>query len=68
MLQGLPQNVQGNHWPYGVTIVTPDRKFLFACETEEDQNDWMAAFQSVIDRPMLPQEYAGEWRPRSITY
>lgn len=57
---GLPQSVQGNHWPYGITIVTPDRKFLFACETEEDQKDWVAAFQSVIDRPMLPQEYAGE--------
>lgn len=61
VLPGLPQSVQGNHWPYGITIGTPDRKFLFACETEEDQKDWMAAFQSVIDRPMLPQEYAGEW-------
>lgn len=62
VLPGLPQNVQGHHWPFGITIGTPDRKFLFACETEEDQKDWMAALQSVIDRPMLPQEYAGESR------
>lgn len=62
VLPGLPQNVQGHHWPFGITIGTPDRKFLFACETEEDQKDWIAALQSVIDRPMQPQEYAGESR------
>lgn len=60
VLPGLPQNVQGHHWPHGITIVTPDRKFLFACETEEDQKEWMAALQTVINRPMLPQEYAGK--------
>ncbi|XP_027898386.1 arf-GAP with dual PH domain-containing protein 1-like [Xiphophorus couchianus] len=57
---GLPANVQGTHWPFGITIVTPDRKFLFACVTAEDQKSWMAAFQIVINRPMLPQEYAVE--------
>ncbi|KAA8582620.1 hypothetical protein FQN60_006291 [Etheostoma spectabile] len=36
----------------------PDRKFLLVCETEEDQKDWIAALQTVINRPMLPQEYA----------
>lgn len=60
VLPSLPQNVQGHHWQHGITIVTPDRKFLFACETEEDQKGWMAAFQTVINRPMLPQEYAGK--------
>lgn len=60
VLPGLPANIQGYHWQFGITIVTPDRKFLFACETKRDQQDWMAALQSVIDRPMLPQEYAGK--------
>uniref|UniRef100_A0A672YLQ3 Arf-GAP with dual PH domain-containing protein 1-like n=1 Tax=Sphaeramia orbicularis TaxID=375764 RepID=A0A672YLQ3_9TELE len=60
VLSGLPTSIQGNHWQFGITIVTPDRKFLFACETEEDQKDWIAAFQTVINRPMLPQEYAVE--------
>lgn len=60
VLPGLPANVQGTHWPFGITIVTPDRKFLFTCETEEDQKSWMAAFQIVINRPMLPHEYAVE--------
>uniref|UniRef100_A0A2R8PB95 ArfGAP with dual PH domains 1 n=1 Tax=Callithrix jacchus TaxID=9483 RepID=A0A2R8PB95_CALJA len=60
VLRGLPPSTQGHHWPHGITIVTPDRKFLFACETESDQREWVAAFQKAVDRPMLPQEYAVE--------
>lgn len=61
-LPGLPPNIQSSHWQFGITIVTPDRNFLFACETERDQKDWIAAFETVINRPMLPQDYAGEFR------
>ncbi|XP_051530398.1 arf-GAP with dual PH domain-containing protein 1-like isoform X1 [Myxocyprinus asiaticus] len=57
---GLPPSIQGYHWKYGITIETPDRKFLFACETEAEQKDWIAAFQRVVNRPMMPQEYAVE--------
>ncbi|XP_039892616.1 arf-GAP with dual PH domain-containing protein 1 isoform X2 [Simochromis diagramma] len=60
VLAGLPPSTQGYHWNHGITIVTPDRKFLFACETEAEQQDWIAAFQRVINRPMRPQEYAVE--------
>ncbi|KAJ8251486.1 hypothetical protein GJAV_G00221880 [Gymnothorax javanicus] len=60
VLPGLPSATQGYHWKFGITIVTPDRKFLFACETEEEQRDWMGVFQRVVNRPMLPQEYAVE--------
>uniref|UniRef100_A0A3Q0SP27 ArfGAP with dual PH domains 1 n=1 Tax=Amphilophus citrinellus TaxID=61819 RepID=A0A3Q0SP27_AMPCI len=60
VLAGLPPSTQGYHWNHGITIVTPERKFLFACETEAEQQDWIAAFQRVINRPMRPQEYAVE--------
>ncbi|XP_046887601.1 arf-GAP with dual PH domain-containing protein 1 [Hypomesus transpacificus] len=60
VLSGLPPSTQGYHWNHGITIVTPDRKFLFACETAAEQRDWIAAFQRVINRPMRPQEYAVE--------
>uniref|UniRef100_A0A4W5LAE4 ArfGAP with dual PH domains 1 n=1 Tax=Hucho hucho TaxID=62062 RepID=A0A4W5LAE4_9TELE len=60
VLPGLPPSTQGYHWNHGITIVTPDRKFLFACETEAEQKDWITAFQRVINRPMRPQEYAVE--------
>ncbi|KAG9264561.1 arf-GAP with dual PH domain-containing protein 1 isoform X1 [Astyanax mexicanus] len=60
VVPGLPPSTQGYHWQFGITIVTPDRKFLFACETEEEQKEWIAMFQSAVNRPMLPQEYAVE--------
>ncbi|KAM9457292.1 arf-GAP with dual PH domain-containing protein 1-like isoform 4-T4 [Clarias gariepinus] len=60
VVAGLPPSTQGYHWQFGITIVTPDRKFLFACEKEEEQKEWITVFQSVINRPMLPQEYAVE--------
>lgn len=60
VLEGLPPSTQGNHWQHGITIITPDRKFLFACETESDQLEWISAFQKLVNRPMLPQEYAVE--------
>lgn len=59
VVPGLPPSTQGYHWKYGITIETPDRKFLFACETEAEQKDWIAALQRVVNRPMMPQEYAG---------
>uniref|UniRef100_A0A5F5PKL2 ArfGAP with dual PH domains 1 n=1 Tax=Equus caballus TaxID=9796 RepID=A0A5F5PKL2_HORSE len=60
VLDGLPPSTQGHHWPHGITIVTPERKFLLACETESEQRAWVEAFRKVVDRPMLPQEYAVE--------
>uniref|UniRef100_A0A8D2PF02 ADAP1 protein n=1 Tax=Zosterops lateralis melanops TaxID=1220523 RepID=A0A8D2PF02_ZOSLA len=59
--KGLPSGTQGNFsWHYGITIVTPDREYLFTCETETDQLDWIRAFTSVINQAMTPQEYAIE--------
>lgn len=58
--EGLPPSTQGNHWQYGITITTPDRKFLFTCESDTDRTEWISAFQKVLNKPMLPQEYAVE--------
>ncbi|XP_074170169.1 arf-GAP with dual PH domain-containing protein 1 isoform X3 [Rhinolophus sinicus] len=60
VLDRLPPSTQGHHWPHGITIVTPERRFLLACETESEQRAWLDAFRKVVDRPMLPQEYAVE--------
>lgn len=60
VLDRLPPATQGHRWPHGITIVTPERRFLLACETEAEQRAWLETFQQVVDRPMLPQEYAGE--------
>uniref|UniRef100_A0A8C5QP90 ArfGAP with dual PH domains 1 n=2 Tax=Leptobrachium leishanense TaxID=445787 RepID=A0A8C5QP90_9ANUR len=55
--EGLPSTVQGTHWQYGITIVTPDRMFLFTCENDVDHLEWISAFRKVLSKPMLPQEY-----------
>lgn len=60
VLPGLPPSTQGYHWQFGITIVTPERKFLFTCETASDQQAWIESLQKVVSRPMLPQEYAVE--------
>lgn len=67
-IPGLPPSMQGYHWQFGITIVTPDRKFIFACETEKEQKEWIAVFQSIIKRPMLPQEYAGDILLACLTF
>ncbi|XP_078387979.1 arf-GAP with dual PH domain-containing protein 1 isoform X2 [Cetorhinus maximus] len=59
--EGLPPGAQGNpNWQYGITIVTPDREFLFTCETESEQRDWMTVFNGVMSQQMSPQEYTME--------
>uniref|UniRef100_A0A663MJX6 ArfGAP with dual PH domains 1 n=1 Tax=Athene cunicularia TaxID=194338 RepID=A0A663MJX6_ATHCN len=44
--KGLPSGTQGNFsWHYGLTIVTPDREYLFTCETETDQLGWIESLK-----------------------
>ncbi|NP_001279839.1 arf-GAP with dual PH domain-containing protein 1-like precursor [Callorhinchus milii] len=48
---------RGGSWEFGITIVTPERNFLFICETEMGQQEWVVAFTRVMEQPMSPQEY-----------
>uniref|UniRef100_A0A9J7YGV7 Zgc:92360 n=1 Tax=Cyprinus carpio carpio TaxID=630221 RepID=A0A9J7YGV7_CYPCA len=58
---GLPAGTHYNgSWQYGITIETPDRSFLFTCETDTEQKNWMRHFNAVINTPMSPQEYTVE--------
>uniref|UniRef100_A0A8C1V2T4 Zgc:92360 n=1 Tax=Cyprinus carpio TaxID=7962 RepID=A0A8C1V2T4_CYPCA len=44
---GLPAGTQYNGlWQYGITIETPARSFLFTCETDTEQKDWMSHFNA----------------------
>ncbi|XP_061703427.1 arf-GAP with dual PH domain-containing protein 1-like isoform X2 [Syngnathoides biaculeatus] len=58
VLRGLPSGVQNSRWRFGITIATPGRKFLFACESEQDRSDWLETFRRAVSRPMRPHEYA----------
>ncbi|XP_051905810.1 arf-GAP with dual PH domain-containing protein 1-like isoform X2 [Hippocampus zosterae] len=60
VLPGLPSGVQSSRWQFGITVATPDRIFLLACESERERTDWLATIRTALDRPMLPPEYAVE--------
>ncbi|CAL8332995.1 unnamed protein product [Merluccius merluccius] len=53
-------------WNWGIAMTTPGRQFIFMCEQEQDQREWLEALQEVISRPMTLQDYANEanWRRR----
>lgn len=58
---GLPAGTNCNGtWQLGITIQTPDRCFLFTCETENDQQDWLKHFNDVMSAQMSPQEYTSK--------
>ncbi|KAJ3614949.1 hypothetical protein NHX12_018518 [Muraenolepis orangiensis] len=58
---GLPATAHRNGaWQHGITVVTPERCFLFTCETESDQQEWLAHFHIVLNATMSPQEYTME--------
>lgn len=58
---GLPDGTHCNGaWQYGITMKTPNRGFLFTCETEADQQEWLQHFDNVMNATMSPQEYSME--------
>uniref|UniRef100_A0A3Q0SPE1 ArfGAP with dual PH domains 1 n=1 Tax=Amphilophus citrinellus TaxID=61819 RepID=A0A3Q0SPE1_AMPCI len=58
---GLPAGTHCNGtFQYGITIKTPERCFLFTCETEGDQQEWVKHFNEVMSAQMSPQEYTME--------
>ncbi|KAG7491643.1 hypothetical protein MATL_G00005850 [Megalops atlanticus] len=58
--ESQPKGTRGNKWKCGVTVETPDRQFVFMCEQEREQKEWVEAFREVISRPMVPQDYNTE--------
>ncbi|XP_076121187.1 arf-GAP with dual PH domain-containing protein 2 [Alosa pseudoharengus] len=51
---------RGNKWKCALAVKTPDREFLFMCEQEREQREWMEALRQVISTPMLPHDYTTE--------
>ncbi|KAG7268191.1 hypothetical protein CRUP_029806 [Coryphaenoides rupestris] len=55
-----PKSARGNKWKSGILLVTPHREFVFMCEQERDQKQWLDAFAQLFSRPMVPQDYTVE--------
>ncbi|XP_067332965.1 arf-GAP with dual PH domain-containing protein 2 [Channa argus] len=56
----VPKNARGNKWTCGVMLVTPERQFVFMCEQEREQKEWLGALKQILFRPMAPQDYTTE--------
>uniref|UniRef100_A0A5F8G5D5 ArfGAP with dual PH domains 2 n=1 Tax=Monodelphis domestica TaxID=13616 RepID=A0A5F8G5D5_MONDO len=50
----VPKGVRGNRWKAGITIVTPERRFVFACPNEKEQREWLESLRHVLALPMTP--------------
>ncbi|CAJ0934912.1 unnamed protein product [Ranitomeya imitator] len=51
-------NSYSNIWNYGISISTPDRTYLFTCESEQERENWLSVFKKVISIPMTVREFA----------
>ncbi|XP_035470355.1 arf-GAP with dual PH domain-containing protein 2 isoform X2 [Scophthalmus maximus] len=58
--ESVPKHARGNKWKCGIMVDTPERQFVFMCEQEREQREWLEALRRVLSRPMSPQDYAGE--------
>ncbi|KAL2101254.1 hypothetical protein ACEWY4_003015 [Coilia grayii] len=58
---------RSNKWKYGLAVDTPDRKFLFMCEQEREQREWLEALRKVISTPMQPHHYTSKRSPIAIS-
>lgn len=56
----VPKHARGNKWKCGVMLETPERKFIFMCEQEREQQEWLQAIKQVLHRPMTPQDYTSK--------
>lgn len=52
--EDLPKGIRGNRWKAGLTIVTPERRFIFTCPSEKEQREWLESFRDVLSRPFTP--------------
>lgn len=54
------RSTKGGQWHCGITLETPGRQFVFMCEQEQEQREWLEAFRKVISQTMTPEDYASK--------
>ncbi|XP_043957041.1 arf-GAP with dual PH domain-containing protein 1 isoform X2 [Gambusia affinis] len=56
----VPKHTRGNKWKCGIMVQTPERQFVFMCEQEREQKQWLNVLRKVLSRPMSPQDYSAQ--------
>ncbi|XP_006154424.2 arf-GAP with dual PH domain-containing protein 2, partial [Tupaia chinensis] len=54
VLADLPKGIRGNRWKAGLTLVTPQRRFVLTCPSEKEQRDWLESLRDVLSCPLTP--------------
>lgn len=62
------QSKRGGRWRWGIFLKTPDREYVFMCEQESEQKEWIEAFRKIISQPMTPEDYASTLLLCQITF
>ncbi|XP_040605202.1 arf-GAP with dual PH domain-containing protein 2 isoform X3 [Mesocricetus auratus] len=52
--EDLPKGIRGNRWKAGLTVITPERKFIFTCPSEKEQREWLESLRGVLSSPLSP--------------
>ncbi|XP_029413770.1 arf-GAP with dual PH domain-containing protein 2 isoform X4 [Nannospalax galili] len=52
--EDLPKGIRGNRWKAGLTVLTPERRFIFTCPNEKEQREWLESLRDVLSRPLSP--------------
>lgn len=52
--EDLPKGIRGNRWKAGLTVITPERKFIFTCPSEKEQREWLESLRDVLSSPLSP--------------
>lgn len=55
---GVPQGAKNQG--YSFTLFTPERVYNLSCVTEQERDEWIRTIQSVLERPLSPQDSTGE--------
>ncbi|GAB0197670.1 arf-GAP with dual PH domain-containing protein 2 [Grus japonensis] len=53
---GLPQGVHVKKRKPAITVVTPMREFVFICENDREQREWIDAINRVIAEPLTGED------------
>ncbi|XP_073902512.1 arf-GAP with dual PH domain-containing protein 2 isoform X2 [Castor canadensis] len=58
--EDLPKGIRGNRWKAGLTIVTPERRFIFTCASEKEQREWLESLRDVLSCHLSPLHLLSE--------
>lgn len=58
--ESTSKGMRGGRWQCGIWLQTPTRQFVFKCEQEQDQREWLEAFRKIIAQPMTSEDYASK--------